>query len=168
MTTFMKIKVSEASGTILDYMVAKARGFDVYYNENLNGIVMDGFWVSGYYPGDLNSWIHLRELSPSTNWAQGGPLIDREGISVIRFEDDYTFDVNGFATSESVPVWGAYIGWNSFDEVYGSQGDEWGQAILFDPNCVVYSHAPLVAAMRCLVASVLGDEVDVPDELYSQ
>ena len=45
----MKIKVSQSSGIILNYMVAKARGFDVYYNERLNATVMEGFWVSTVY-----------------------------------------------------------------------------------------------------------------------
>jgi hypothetical protein len=85
----MKIKVSKSSGIILDYMVAKARGFDVYYNERLNATAMDGFWVSGYYPGDLNSWVPLSVLSPSTNWAQGGPIIDSEEIT-IDYRDNET------------------------------------------------------------------------------
>lgn len=32
-------------------------------------------------------------------------------------------------------------------------------------NCVQYGDTMLIAAMRCYVASKLGDEVDVPDEL---
>jgi hypothetical protein len=31
-----------------------------------------------------------------------------------------------------------------------------------------YGPTPLVAAMRCYVASQLGDEVDVPDELVDK
>ena len=29
-----------------------------------------------------------------------------------------------------------------------------------------YAYTPLVAAMRCYVASKLGDEVEIPEELY--
>jgi len=32
-------------------------------------------------------------------------------------------------------------------------------------DCVYEGSTPLIAAMRCYVASKLGDEVDVPDEL---
>ena len=63
----------------------------------------------------------------STNWAQGGPIIEREEISL--WTEGYT-------------AWEATSG--------GCQ--EWGST-------------PLIAAMRCYVASKLGDEVDVPEEL---
>lgn len=39
------------------------------------------------------------------------------------------------------------------------------QAFLQDEYCTQYGPTPLVAAMRCYVASRLGDEVDVPEEL---
>lgn len=75
----------------------------------------------------------------STNWLQGGPIIDREKIAL---------DVE--------------------------HGDPWrarfGRArITFDGRAHHYHHAegptPLIAAMRCYVASKLGDEVDIPEEL---
>ena len=84
--------------------------------------------------------------SPSTNWAQGGLIIDRETISVI--SDDY----------------------------HGGRGgrSRWSAAMsVFEPNAggsLCYGGdgpTPLIAAMRCFVASKLGDEVDVPEELCS-
>lgn len=140
MTTFMKIKVSEASGAILDYMVAKAIGFDVYYNERLNGIVMDGFWVSGYYPGDLNSWVPLNVLSHSTSWALSGPLIEREQLWIT---GPYRDRKEWKCGSGLKPDW------------------DYAQSEFKGPT-------PLIAAMRCLVASKLGEEIDIPEELYSQ
>jgi Protein of unknown function (DUF2591) len=85
----MKIKVSEASGVVLDYLVVVARGFDVYHNATMNGCVIEGFWVSGYYPGDLNSWVPLNTLTHSTSWHLGGPIIDREEIT-IDYRDNET------------------------------------------------------------------------------
>lgn len=82
------IKVSETSGPALDWLVAKAQGFDVYHSAMLNGHTMYGFWISGYYPGDLNSWLPLHAYRPSTDWAQGGPIIEREKIAT-----DYDHDV---------------------------------------------------------------------------
>lgn len=67
--------------------------------------------------------------SPSTNWAQGGPIIEREGITVRRYTD---------------ALWDASIGRLDY---------------------VADGPTPLIAAMRCYVASVMGDEVDVPAEL---
>jgi hypothetical protein len=31
----------------------------------------------------------------------------------------------------------------------------------------MHGHTPLIAAMRCYVASKLGDEVEIPDELLA-
>lgn len=76
----MKIKVSKATGIQLDWLVAKAQGFEVYHSALLNGYIKHGFWVSGYHD-DLNNWVPLVALTYSTSWAQGGPIIERERIS---------------------------------------------------------------------------------------
>lgn len=74
---------------------------------------------------------------PSTDWAQGGPIIEREEISIDR----------EFVSSR--------VEWAA-----------WSPApIRDDAESFGYGPTPLVAAMRCFVASRLGDEVDVPDEL---
>ena len=66
---------------------------------------------------------------PSTNWAQGGPIIEREGISLDKMYD--------------TPEWCA-----SMENTKGYRGP-----------------TPLIAAMRCYVASKLGEEVEVPEGL---
>jgi hypothetical protein len=48
--------------------------------------------------------------SPSTNQAQGHPIIEREGITVIRCDDDYGKDEKGYTTLERIPVWAATNG----------------------------------------------------------
>ena len=62
----MKVKVNEASGPVLDWMVAKCEEANV---------------GEGYYTG-----IVLRDgevkYAPSTDWAQGGPVIEREGLDL--------------------------------------------------------------------------------------
>jgi hypothetical protein len=73
---------------------------------------------------------------PSTNGDQGILIIEREGISI--YVNDYTL--------HGVPI----RGW------------------LSDTKNLGYSESgptPLIAAMRCYVASKLGEEVDVPEEL---
>ena len=62
----------------------------------------------------------------STDWAQGGPIIEREGIALYLYGPDK---------------------WNAMTEKE-YQGP-----------------TPLIAAMRCYVASKLGDEIDLPKEL---
>lgn len=71
--------------------------------------------------------IELFEFS--TSWMQGGPIIEREGITLLRLTND----------------WEAQCGWQ--------------------PVCSEAGPTPLVAAMRCYVASKLGDTVGVPEEL---
>ena len=124
----MKIKTSEATPPQLNWMVAKCSGFDIYHNDLLKGVVMEGFWISGYFPGDLNSWLPLKRFEPSTNWSQGGPIIERE--------------------------WERLVHW-----LYMKHGDNWA-SYMHTGGCTT-----LTAFMRCYVASKLGDEVEVPDEL---
>ena len=106
------MKTSELTGAALDWAVLKALGQD-FTDFNLK--YMDA------YPF-------------STDWAQGGPIIEREGIYLARstLTDDYK--------------WGANI-YTEFRQ-YGE-----------------YGPTPLIAAMRCYVASKLGDEVEIPEEL---
>ena len=103
------MKTSELTGAALDWAVAKCEKLEVRFISKVLYI----------YGGD--------KYSPSTNWAQGGGIIERERICLIDQGGDY---------------WQALCGWK---ETFGD--------------------TPLVAAMRCYVASKLGDEVDVPEEL---
>jgi hypothetical protein len=96
------IKTSELTGAALDWAVAAINGDGVKY---------------GAKPY-------------STDWGQGGPIIEREDI--------------GTWPSERIDHEG-----------------EWGARITY----IVYGPTPLVAAMRCYVASKLGDEVEIPKEL---
>jgi len=109
------MKVSELQGAALDqalcWAVAKGEGIELTnYSGNL--IIR--------YDGDR--W------QPTTNWAQGGPIIERERIELWGDGDE---------------------GWIAYDNLNPEQKGP----------------TPLIAAMRCYVASRLGDEVEVPNEL---
>ena len=96
------MKVSELQGAALDWAVAECEQF-----------VED-------------------EFEPSENWADGGPIIEREGISVA---------------TDDVEPWCGFI--------------EDGET-----NVLFFSGpTPLIAAMRCYVASKMGDEIEIPEEL---
>ena len=72
----------------------------------------------------------------STDWAQGGPIIGRiKGLQLKNW-------------LESKPETCCEVHIHNYE----------GNWIQFGPT-------PLIAAMRCYVASKLGDEVDVPEEL---
>jgi len=76
----------------------------------------------------------------STDWSHGGPVIEREKIEIFHF---------GCYGKDGEP-WEAQIGG---DNHYIDQHP--GDAMSSGPN-------PLVAAMRCFVASKFGYDTDVP------
>ena len=49
-------------------------------------------------------------------------------------------------------------------ELHEDEGTSWA-AFMWNGGVCKFGPTPLVAAMRCYVASKLGDEVDVPEEL---
>ena len=82
-------------------------------------------------------------FEPSTAWAHAGPIIDREQISLSAPNDGLVVRF----LKGGKPAWAAF-----------TRGR----------HDVRVGITPLVAAMRCFVASRLGDEVEVPDELMAQ
>lgn len=134
----MKVRTSELTGAALDWAVAKAdkrlgRG------EVEGAVDRENSWL--YVLEDSNEEMHSRLVqcyySPSTNWAQGGPIIERERLGVC-----YYHEADGW----EVPNWAA-----------------WRTDI--DDRVQIMGETALIAAMRCFVAVQLGDEVDVPKEL---
>lgn len=101
----MKIKTSELTGPALDWAVTECEQF-----------VEDVF-------------------EPSENWADGGPIIERENIAL----EPMTHDEHG-------------DGWLATRVE--------GPAI-----CMEFGSTMLIAAMRCYVVSHLGEEVEIPEEL---
>jgi hypothetical protein len=98
-------------------------------------------------------------------WEHGGPIIEREQISVIQLERESIPDAQGFWQGKYQAQWGAVIGErHSLEENHGSQGDYWGRSYHVDREAVI-GPTPLIAAMRCYVASKLGDDVEIPEEL---
>ena len=119
----MKTKTSELTGAALDWAVAKCEDFN-------DGLAIIRLWnnrVTKIIPGDYETREVYTSYSPSTDWSQGGPIIEREKIELRHA------NTGMFASYLNGPTW-------------------------FGPT-------PLIAAMRCFVASKLGDEVEVPDEL---
>lgn len=124
----MKIKVSEASGIVLDWMVAKCEGYTPINHSRLATVMVERRNARGVMQPE-----HITSLRFSADWAQGGPIIEREKI----------------ATNFSVKrnCWFA----ENFMETDAESGT-----------------TPLEAAMRCYVASKLGEEVEVPNELIGE
>lgn len=159
----MKIKTANLIGPALDYSVARALGHEhVVFR---NGTV----WVMK--PSTCNkpgcAVVHRsgEKVAYSTNWAQGGLIIESEKITVVCAEGAYNQSKAGTPDCFDT-YWVADIGRLSREESYGPQGDHWGEQFSIDGDCVT-GPTPLITAMRCLVASRLGDEVEIPDELIN-
>jgi hypothetical protein len=112
------MKVSELTGAALDWAVAKC----IYEPDDV--VICEGR-VFAYDDA-------TKGFNPSTDWAQGGPIIEREGISVA---------------TDDVEPWCGFI-----------EDDETNTLFFSGPT-------PLIAAMRCYVASKMGDEIELPEEV---
>lgn len=106
----MKVKTSELTDTALDWAVEQSLG---------------GTWRP--------------YIKYSTDWSQGGPIIERERLQVLP------------SWREPSEGWAACV----YDRIFEDDGTE----------CYQCGPTPLIAAMRCFVASRLGDEVDIPEGL---
>jgi hypothetical protein len=115
------MKTSTLTGAALDWAVAKCEGITpiAVKKKYSEGHILYSFPASTV------------PLEYASKWAQGGPIIEREGLLVR-------------------PEPGKY--WSSW--VHGA-----------DNPCYSSGPAPLIAAMRCYVASKLGDEIEIPKEL---
>jgi hypothetical protein len=116
------MKTRELIGPALDWAVAKCGGWDVKPNSHRfnESLVM-------IKNGSESVWFE--DFNPSTDWAQGGPIIEREKIATAPYGES---------------EWLAY-----YQGVAG----------------YITGTTHLIAAMRCYVASKLGDEIEIPEEL---
>lgn len=88
----MKIKTSELTGPALDFAVSKA--------DNPPG--QDGWgWWERDEQGFLFDPLNECRYSPSTDWAQGGPIIEREWISIWQVGKNYwKADLSGLCSND--------------------------------------------------------------------
>lgn len=120
----VKVNVSELSSAALDWCVAKCE-----HEPYSTLTTYDG--IDNEYPASAYS----------TDWAQAGPIIEREGITCGPYFE------KGVRLYDA---WQAYAGWDH--ENLCSLHEQDGKTCL-------------IASMRCYVASKLGDTVEVPAEL---
>jgi len=129
------MKTSELTGDTLVWAVATCEGYTELHK-------IKGRWphephLAMMPPRREYGAMELWEIGSDCDWQFFGPIIEREEISISR----------EFASSR--------VEWAA-----------WTPApIRDDAEAFGYGPTPLVAAMRCYVASKLGDEVEVPEEL---
>lgn len=130
----MKIKTAELIDRALDWAVAKCEDDMAPHGS----VMLIGRQLFTPNDGELLG-DGYQDYQPSTNWAQGGPIIEREGISIdcqfLSFQGDGYWEAKGVSHEDN------------------------------ETSITAGGPTPLIAAMRCYVASKLGDEVDVPEEL---
>ena len=126
------MKTNKLTGAALDWAVAKCEGRGFVFGE------------TDYTDGHTYQRGTAQATGPhySTDWAQGGPIIEREGLGVSQYNNISERPENR---------------WHCVKYV--------GGMLLNKPPLQMYGPTPLIAAMRCYVASKLGNEVEVPEEL---
>jgi Protein of unknown function (DUF2591) len=128
-------KVSELTGAALDWAVAKAKGWVDFPTDSVEKGL---WWHLDRHTAPFGERVYKPYWTPSTDWAQGGPIIEETCASVF-------FDIKD-ASYEGHP-----------DEPWFSEMDDIGG--------MWHGPTPLIAAMRCYVANKLGNEVEIPEEL---
>ena len=128
----MKIKTQDLTDAALDWAVAISKGIpaeELYIQKWGSQLAPSIYRRNRDADGNLDG-THTSDpgLLFSHKWEAGGPIIEREGISIYRMTSDWSAAYNPSGAAQD-----------------GS--------------------TPLIAAMRCYVASKLGNEVDVPKEL---
>jgi len=123
----VEVKTADLIGRALDWAVAEVIQKPVAI---IGGVVML----------QNSSGDFVREFSPSTNWSQCGPLIEKYGLGIAKFYEpiDGPIDV----------------------------GYEWA-ALWRDDSARMDGPTPLIAACRAIVAHDIGDTVMVPAELIN-
>ena len=125
-------KVSDLIGAELDYAVAKCEGAT---NLRENPHRFDKRLIFRL----AERTVFMNDFRFSTDWAQGGPIIEREKINIH----------SNMTRMAKYPDY------------------DWLADCPEHRQCVSFTgQTPLIAAMRCYVASKLGDEIDIPEELF--
>ena len=106
--------------------------------KDLTGAALD--WATAIVFNPAPEW---GKWNPSINWAQGGPIIEHESI-----------EIHQVTSGRWSARWWA-----------NNSGMAKNPSQKFKHNIYVDGPTPLIAAMRCYVASKLGDEINLPDDL---
>lgn len=105
MSEIIEVKTSELTGYALDWAVAKAIGYECGRLQGRNGTFGCNAhrgvqYVIGILRGSsLVEELNARFWRPTTDWAQGGPLLDKYNVSIEHIEcRDGEIWIGGMAT----------------------------------------------------------------------
>lgn len=126
------MNTSDLTGPALAWAVAQANG-----DTDLDWFVYEGEFYFGSGPSDPAPVAFM----PSRNWFDGGPIIEREKISLTYHEN------NG------EPYW------------IGSVECQYRNFVNTTAYYEAYGETPLIAGMRCYVSAVFDEEIELPEGL---
>lgn len=132
------MKTHELIGPALDWAVAKCEGVTEKWRQ-------DGPFLWDGVPC-IREFGHDFRYSPSTDWSHAGPIIEREDISFRKYNNTES-EKHGTYYARICRESGKLVGW------YKTTGHQHT------------GPTPLIAAMRAYVASKLGYEIEIPEEL---
>jgi hypothetical protein len=113
------MKTSELTGTALDWAVATAEGMSWWTRANANWdtnlgytdwvLDKDGVLKSFYFDGSRSRaghWEVNETFTPSTDWSQGGPIIERERIDIEHDFGSMEIVARKYMRDEYAEQWG--------------------------------------------------------------
>lgn len=154
----MKIKTSELTGGALDWAVAVALGCEGIFVRR--GVSRKR--IACIQNLDIGAIAH-GDFSPSINWEQGGPLVERFQIYT---SPPHIVFATKIVNGNREPADRIYDGWTAKISAKVAKKPPLIEGL---PGlCGLYvgeGPAPLIAICRAVVACKLGEEVEVPDEL---
>jgi hypothetical protein len=135
----VKVKVGELSGAALDWVVAKCERLSTSLGDWYDPDEGCQLKLSRYASGSVSlSWLSGKSYSPSTDWAQGGPI------------------------SESNHIWVRYITHDDATKNHWVGISGWFPKIV---ECT--GPTELIAKMRSYATSKLGAEIEIPIALHT-
>ena len=142
MSNQIEVKTAELVGVALDWAVGVAEGWEP--DRPQDGQLRKTWRGRTHYVavGKDAACADWHRYTPSTDWRQGGPLIEREGLETARGNDLY-FPHGNERGDYYEPLFLAR-----------TPGGRW-----------IHGRTVLEAAMRCLVRAKLGDTIDIPQGL---
>jgi len=128
----------------------------IFKTVELEGVALDyaALWAfNNYAPATLiheatlrHGFLKTGKFMPSSRWEDGGGIIAHEKITTMRVGED----------EKGRPVWAATpLLSNRSKDMYGYKINELNY----------FGETPLIAAMRCFVATTLGETLELPDEV---
>ena len=134
------MKTSELYGAALDWAVAKCEGVSVLVESCDNGLSYFTMCAVENVEGLQDCY----DYRPSTDWAQGGPIMVREDIIYRKYH------------KPDSPAHGTF---------YAMVHRDSGAIVLWRKDRASLGPTPLIAAMRCYVACKLDNQIELPKGL---